>query len=229
MVRACNGCGTLHDDPLDCPGEVPATGPERRSAERDILTARGYEKVGVLVARSRDQWRARIVSHPNVLWTVPGGRSSLKFLGATSQEAEANALSFIAGHDGARPAERLDSASSPRPQPAPRASAPSAVPAATCASRRKRVRFAVRYGQARAGELGTTVNVSPDGIFIAAPAPLEPGTPLRVHVETCGGTVELRGIVLWRRMSPDRGGPPGMGVKLLYPPAVWEGLVASLP
>ena len=166
--------------------------------------------------------------HPNVLWTVPGGRSSLKFVGATPQEAEASALSFIAGHDGARPAERLRSVSSPRPQPAPRAPALPAIPAAACASRRKRVRFAVRFGQARAAVLGTTANVSPDGMFIATPAPPEPGTPLRVHVEAHGGTVELRGIVMWRRTTSDRGRPPGMGVKLLYPPPVWEGLVASL-
>lgn len=63
--------------------EAPATGPERHGWRVHVETSRGVEAIGVLVAPSGDLWRSRILTYPNVLWTAPGGRSTLKFLAPT--------------------------------------------------------------------------------------------------------------------------------------------------
>ena len=66
----CRVCGTEHQGPASCPGELPATGVERPGWRVQVETPFGHEAIGVLLAPSHEQWRARIVTYPNVLWTA---------------------------------------------------------------------------------------------------------------------------------------------------------------
>lgn len=56
------------------------------------------EYYGVLIAESGAYWRARIFTYPNMLWSVPGARGTIKFAGASSKEAEALAIEFLREH-----------------------------------------------------------------------------------------------------------------------------------
>src|SRR5260221_8463718 len=94
----CRVCGTEHQGPASCPGELPATGVERPGWRVQVETPFGHEAIGVLLAPSHEQWRARIVTYPNVLWTAPGGRGTLKFVGDTPEQAEARAIQFVEQH-----------------------------------------------------------------------------------------------------------------------------------
>ena len=73
-----------------------------------VETPFGLEAYGVLVAPSRDLWRSRIITYPNVLWTVPGGAVTLKFAGRSPQHAESQAVAFVEGHINARGYVRRD-------------------------------------------------------------------------------------------------------------------------
>ena len=79
----CQVCATQHGEREDCPGELRATGPERHGWAVAVDAQRGVDLYGVIVAPSGPRWRARIVTFPNVLWTMPGGRGTIKFVGAT--------------------------------------------------------------------------------------------------------------------------------------------------
>ena len=82
----CSVCGGDHARRQDCPGELRATGPERHGWRVAVETPYGLEAYGVLVAPSFDVWRARVITYPNILWTVPGGAVTLKFAGTTAQD-----------------------------------------------------------------------------------------------------------------------------------------------
>jgi hypothetical protein len=96
--RFCCVCGTEHHGPASCPGELRATGAETPGWRITVETQFGHEEIGVLLAPSHDQWRARIVTYPNTLWTAPGGRGTLKFVGDTREQAEAQAIDFVNRH-----------------------------------------------------------------------------------------------------------------------------------
>ena len=80
----CPVCCCRHRDKKDCPGELLATGPERQGWRVNVQTSTGIEACGVLVAPAGDSWRARILTFPNILWTVPDGSGTLKFVGPVS-------------------------------------------------------------------------------------------------------------------------------------------------
>jgi hypothetical protein len=86
----------------NCPVEFHATGIERPGWRVELQTPFGRESIGVLLAPSHDSWRARIVTYPNVLWSAPGGRGTLKFVAETAEDAEAKAIRFIEAHLKAR-------------------------------------------------------------------------------------------------------------------------------
>ena len=77
----CPVCGSVHAGPRDCPGDLRATGPERHGWRVAVETPLGIEAYGILVAPTHERWRARILTFPNVLWTIPGGAATLKFVG----------------------------------------------------------------------------------------------------------------------------------------------------
>ncbi len=94
----CGVCGTEHGSRRRCPGDLPATGPENPGWKVNVETPRGIEAYGVLLAPCHRRWRARVLTYPRVLWLVPGGDCSLKFMAGTADQAERKASRFISEH-----------------------------------------------------------------------------------------------------------------------------------
>jgi len=226
----CPICGTSHDAPRDCPGDLRATGSERPGWRVHVETPFGHEAIGVLLAPSHDIWRARIVTFPNVLWTLPGGRGTMKFVGETPEDAERNAVAYIEQHVRAKRYVRRDAlepvAMPSKPKNAPGEFVPRALKAT---SPRKQRALPVRFGSERAATRGVTVNLSSDGMFVGAPSPLEAGRVLFIHLDVSGHTLPLRGFVMWSRPHGQQGRPTGMGIRLTDPPPFYRSFVAALP
>jgi len=227
----CRVCGTDHQATASCPGELHATGAERPGWRVNVETPFGNEAIGVLLAPSYDQWRARIVTYPNVLWTAPGGGGTLKFVGETPEQAEAQAIRFVEEHVRRKRYLRRDAVVSVRAVHVAQArpAAPHPRGPATAAILRKRRCLPIRFGTDRASVRGVTVNLSAEGMFVGAPLPLEEGRSLRLHLYLEGNTLPLRGLVMWNRErgEPDR--PAGMGILLSQPPLLYQSFVAGLP
>ena len=220
LSKWCVTCSTRHDMNSRCPGDLPATGPERHAWRGLAETPLGVDAYGVLVAQSHDLWRARILTYPNVLWLVPGGVTSLKFAARTARVAERRAIEFIREH--CKTCDytlREDRSFSPVSRVADRT--PVAPP--------RKVRFLpVRFGLAGATELAGTGDLSEAGMFIITDVPADPGTHLRVALETPGRMLELDAEVRWMRRQHHVGRSPGMGVHLTAPPEQYISYVRSL-
>ena len=226
-VTWCSVCGGSHAAPQGCPGDLTATGPERHGWRVAVDTPYGLEAYGVLVAPSHDRWRARIVTYPNVLWMIPGGGVSLKFAGASPQEAEAGAVAFIEGHIKERGYARHDATDTPlvsRIDAEGKAQAMASAPAL-----RKLRAFPVRFGSGPSLFTAMTGNLSESGLFVVTLAPFDPGTGLRVLLDLDTGPMGLNGQVVWQRLRPVAGRPMGMGVKLIAPPSPYREFVLELP
>src|SRR5215471_13013727 len=177
--RWCPVCGTAHDDARDCPGELRATGAERPGWRVHVDTPQGHEAIGVLLAPSNDVWRARIVTYPNVFWTLPGGRGTMKFVGESAEEAERGAVKYIEDHIRARRFPRRDALDTAAPAPAGKSAPGEFVPRALKATSPRKTRaLPVRFGPERAATKGVTFNLSTEGMFVGAPDPLDPGRVL---------------------------------------------------
>jgi hypothetical protein len=181
------------------------------------------------VAQAEGLWRARILTYPNVLWTVPGGRGTIKFVGRTAREAESEAIAFLREHVRARgytmrdevalaepgqfdPEEARLGLSRPFPPPAPR-----------------RIRFLpIRYGVREITEVGGTGNLSETGLFIITNTPEEEQTWLNMLLELAGDAIGLQGVVRWRNRRHHAGRSPGMGVQLKTPPPSYIDYIRSL-
>jgi hypothetical protein len=222
----CAACGSDHADPAECPGDLRATGPERHGWRVAVETPHGIEAYGVLVAPSTDSWRARVVTYPNILWTIPGGTRTLKFVGPTPQEAEARAIAFVEGHIKARGYARRDALDSPT---VGRIRAEARALAAAAPALRKMRAIPVRFGMGTSLFAAMTGNVSESGMFVTTMAPLGTGDALRVLVDLESGPVGLKGEVVWRRDRLILGRPIGMGVQLLAPPEAYREFVRELP
>jgi hypothetical protein len=225
--RFCCVCGTEHSDPAACPGELRATGAERPGWRVEVETPFGHEAIGILLAPSYDQWRARIVTYPNVLWSAPGGRGAIKFVGNTREDAEAQAITFVEEHVRAKRYQRRDGLA---PATVERAASAAAVPARPIfvATRRKSRCLPVRFGVDRAVTRGMTLNVSPEGMFVHVASPADSGGSLLVHLELDGQTVPLRGLIMWIRRRAEFERPTGMGLRLSNPPPFYQSFVAAL-
>lgn len=222
----CAVCCTRHGPSGDCPGELPATGPERHGWRVNVETPQGLEAYGVLVAESREFWRARIMTFPKILWLVPGGSGTIKFIGGTAQDAEGEAIAFIRRHcsqKGYRMHERA-----PRPvagridlegQPLP----PRLRPAIRV------IRFLpVRFGVTRPSEAGGTGNISVTGMFVITKMPVLTGTDLQLMLGVKDRTLPLEGCVRWASEQHRVGRSPGMGIQLKSPPQAYQRYVRSL-
>ena len=223
----CPVCCTQHRFKRECPGELSATGPERHGWRVNVLTPRGMEAIGVLVAECEDLWRARVLTYPNVLWRAPGLEGAVKFVGATAREAERQAVAFIRQHCREQHWEMRDelapveSASLPRDG---RSRAAKESPA------RRKIRFLpILYGVIEPSDLAGTGNLSESGLFIITGAPVEAGKPLAMSLEVDTGKLNLRGRVVWMRRDHRVGRAPGMGVQLWSPPAEYVAFVRALP
>jgi hypothetical protein len=224
----CRVCGTEHRESGTCPGALAATGAERPGWRVEVQTPFGNEAIGVLLAPVHDQWRARIVTYPNVLWSAPGGRGTLKFVGDTAEEAEAQAVRFVEEHVRRKRYARSDGMATVGAAATGRAVAPRPRPHFSAADARKRYILPVRFGAQRATTRGTTVNLSHDGMFVGAPAPEDDGQSLLIHVYLEGHMVPMRGLVMWNRFEAEPDRPVGMGIRLSNPPALYKTFVASL-
>jgi len=224
----CAVCGGEHARPQDCPGDLRATGPERHGWRVAVETPYGIEAYGVLVAPSFELWRARVITYPNILWTVPGGAVTLKFAGRTAQDAEARAVAFVEGHIKARGFVKRDAPDAPavsryRAEADAKANEP-AGPAL-----RKVRAIPVRFGNGPAMFAAMTGNLSESGLFVITLAPFDPGTGLRVMIDLETGPVGLKGEVVWKRDKIVVGRPLGMGVQLISVPESYREFVVELP
>ncbi len=224
----CTVCGGNHQTPKECPGDLRATGPERHGWRVAVETPYGVEAYGVLVAPSHALWRARIVTYPNILWTVPGGALTLKFSGATPQEAETRAIAFVDGHIASRGFVRLDLADAPAVSRY-RAEAEAKALAAAGPTLRKLRALPIRFGAGPTLFTAMTGNLSESGLFVMTLAPFDPGTGLRVLIDLATGPVGLKGQVVWNRPRIVFGRPVGMGVQLIAPPEIYRDFVLELP
>ena len=225
--RFCCVCGTAHSGPGTCPGELRATGAERPGWRINIETPFGHEAIGVLLAPSHDQWRARIVTYPNVLWSAPGGRGTLRFVGNTREDAEAQAIVFVEQHLSSKRSHRSDGL----------ALADVRLPTTTAGSARSLVAVArrktrclpVRFGFDRVIVRGATVNLSCDGMFVGIGSPVDSGNSLLIHLDLNGHPLALHGLVMWNRWHAESERPIGMGIRLSDPPPYYQSFVAALP
>src|SRR2546427_12585642 len=66
-----------------------------RAYTTTVITPWGRETYQVWLHQSDKAWIARIVTLPNRMWALPGGREAVKFTGPTPKQAEAAAVHFI--------------------------------------------------------------------------------------------------------------------------------------
>jgi hypothetical protein len=194
-----------------------------------VETPSGHEAIGVLLAPSHDRWRARIVTYPNVLWSAPGGRGTLKFFGDTLEQAEAQAIRFVEDHVRAKRYLRRDGMASVGAAASVTSRASSSRPQFLGAVPRKSRCLPVRFGPNRAIVRGVTLNLSVDGMFVGAATPEDGGQSLLIHLNLEGQMLPLRGLVMWSRRRGEPGRPVGMGIRLAEPPTYYRSFVASLP
>jgi Tfp pilus assembly protein PilZ len=221
----CPVCGSVHAGPRDCPGDLRATGPERHGWRVAVETPLGIEAYGILVAPTHERWRARILTFPNVLWTIPGGAATLKFVGSSPQKAEALAVAFVEGHIRTRGYARRDRLDGAIPG---RYRAEAHPGAASGTAMRKAHSVPVRFGNGPSLFSAMTVNLSESGMFVTTLAPLDPGTALRVMMSLEAGPVGMKGEVVWKRARIVLGRPVGMGLRLLAPPSLYQEFVREI-
>ena len=225
----CPVCCTNHDLDGTCPGELRATGVERHGWRVRVDSPVGSEAIGVLVAPAGTLFRARILTYPSMLWTVPGGSGTIKFVGRTPQEAEERAIRFISRHIEARGYIRND-------QLAPvhagkivaEAAGSGAYPKGAGPPRRKVRSLPVHFGTLRPISPGWTLNVSREGLFVTTPDPLARQAPVALVVDLQGLLVRLSGNVVWNRRELEPGRPLGMGIRLSNPPETYVSFYRSL-
>ncbi len=222
----CPQCCTRHAAGGRCPGSLLATGDERAGWRVTVETRGGLEAIGVLVAPCGKRWRARILTYPNVLWTIPGGSGAVKFVAATPQEAERQAIAFIKTHCRERGWLRRDEVVPVTLGTFPEERAPDAA-APTPARRRLRT-FPIWFGLLVPTIEAVTANVSETGLFIGTGRLFDPGAGLRMRLDTYTFRVALHGQVVWNRATSVVGRPAGLGVRLIDPPAIYVKFVATL-
>jgi hypothetical protein len=222
----CPICGSAHGELESCPGELRATGAERAGWRVRVETPSGHEEIGVLLAPSYDRWRARIVTYPNVLWSAPGRRGTLKFVGDTLEQAEALAIAFVERHVKSKRYCHRDIAAPGQLPLASEAAGPARHGFA--AARRKLARLPVRFSLDRAIARGVTVNLSAEGMFVGVASPVEDGRTLLIHLDMEGHTLPMRGLVMWNRADAEPLHPAGMGIRLSQPSAIYQSFVAGL-
>jgi Tfp pilus assembly protein PilZ len=197
-----------------------------------VETPQGLQTIGILVAPAGRLWRARILTYPNLIWTIPGGGGSMKFAASTPRDAERQAIEFVNAHCAANGFVRRELLATVDPGPIDPEVARDFLTyrtAATSPPPRKQRALSVSFVPPTVMPPTVTVNVSETGVFISTPRPLDPGAPVRFNLDLESYTLGLHGSVVWSRPHAEVGRPAGMGVKLTHPPALYVGLVRNLP
>jgi hypothetical protein len=223
----CPVCCTRHESKSDCPGELLATGPERHG-RRVTVAAHGRNEVyGVLIAEAGEHWRARVLTYPNMLWSVPGAKGTLKFVGKSPQEVEGQAVTFILELCKARGYKVVEQAAEAKSAKVDQEA--DAVQAPTASRHQRYLRtYAVHFGSEKQNEMAKTGDLSRGGLLVVTEAPLPAGSPVRLRLELEGFTVPLSGTVAWARKRAEEGRPAGMGVQLRNPPGMYTRFVRAL-
>ena len=223
----CPTCCTSHEPEAVCPGRLEATGPERHGWRLAVDTPHGMESYGVLVAPTNKLWRARIVTFPNSLWSIPEGEGAIKFVASSPDEAEKQAAGFIeafCNRRGYEPHEVLPPVVTAPVDPEAADSADTADPT----PQRKLLAAPLRYGRTRPSHDAVTANVSERGLFVSTVDPMDPGSAVALRLELEALSLPLRGVVTWSRKAAQRGRSVGMGIRLSHPPAVYVNYIRHL-
>jgi hypothetical protein len=225
MLQWCRVCGCRHSSSSFCHGELEPTGVEFPGWKVNVETPRGILAIGVLLAEAGDRWRARILTHPNVLWTVPGGGGTMKFLGASSEQVEQQAIAYIREHCANRGYTMRDQVADLEPQAFRSAELDHAFQSR--APRFSRI-LPVRYGVGKPVLFGRTGDLSSTGMFVHTRMPMAEGVTagLLLQLEHC--RLPLRGNVIWTRKQAGPSRPVGMGVQLIRPPSTYRDYVQAL-
>jgi Tfp pilus assembly protein PilZ len=154
-----------------------------------------------------------------MLWSVPGRRDTIKFFGATRDEAEQHAVAFIVEHCRSRGHRILNSDEPCHPVSAPVATSPEQP----LIQREPRLPHAVpaRFGANSVDHRARTADLSRGGLFLATGRPLPGRTDIRIVLDDSPYEIPLRGTVAWSRIEAAEGKPVGMGVQLAAPPAMY--------
>lgn len=224
----CPVCCTRHRSRKDCPGELLSTGPERHGWRVNIQTPGGIEACGVLVAQADEVWRARILSYPNVLWTVPGGQGTIKFVGRTAREAEAAAIAFLREHIRVRGYTMRDEVAVVEPEEFDPEAALVGLSRPSGPVAPRLIRFLpIRFGVKQITEVAGTGNLSESGLFIITNAPEDRHAWLNMMLEVDGDSIGLQGLVRWMNRRHRAGRSPGMGIQLKLPPPSYMDYIRS--
>ena len=227
----CPYCASEHPLGGRCPGDPQPVRAEIDAYRVSAETPEGVRGYGVLLADVGDRWRARILTYPRMLWSVPGGRATMKFFGRTPTQAQDRAVGYIRQHCATRGyvlRDELELASvvgdSTVMPSAPRAVGRSEV---ARESRYSRI-VPLLYGPNRPDLRARSGNMSRAGLFVATTKPAKLGDLVGVMLQLEHGKVPLRGSVVWERALAELGRPPGMGLALLNPPRMYASYVEAL-
>ncbi|HXV76731.1 MAG TPA: PilZ domain-containing protein [Candidatus Polarisedimenticolaceae bacterium] len=222
----CALCNTQHAPSDACPGELEVTEPERHGWRVLVHTGSRTEVYGVLIGPTGGAWRARVLTFPRMLWSIPGGRGTIKFAGRTPQEAERKAVEFILAFCKGRGYSVLG-------EPAVVESAQlrneaSGHPAKLQARQRFLKSLPIRYGRQSPQADGQTGDLSHGGLFVMTARPLPTDSPIKLRIDLDGFSVPLSGRVAWSRSAAETGRPAGMGVQLTQAPPIYRRYVDRL-
>ena len=217
----CTVCCTRHAPDGDCPGSLLATGPERHTRKFTSLTKDNHvEYYGILIAQAGDHWRARIFTHPDVLWRIPDGAGAVKFAGATAKDAESRAIEYMEEYCDEHECTTTETLEDKTPFRVDADDAPRKAPG-TGKEDRHPCKVPIRYGEEKATQVATTANFSASGIYIATDRLIEKGKRVRMSLSVDVYTISLVGTVMWVRREDEPGKPKGIGVQLVKPPALY--------
>lgn len=225
----CTVCNTLHEKRGGCPGELRITEPERHGWRVLVHAGSRSEVYGVMVAPTQEFWRARILTFPNMLWCVPGGRDTIKFVGKSAGEAESAAIEFIKEHCAQRGYAVLGEPAMVEAQSAAEQVQSQDADAPEFLGRQRFLKLlSVRFGVDKPTRVGRTADLSSGGLFIITEEPLRPETRIKMRLDLEGFVVPLNGRVAWNRPKGEQGRQAGMGIQLDHTPPMYQRYVDRL-
>lgn len=223
----CGVCCTMHDRKTRCPGELNVEEVERHGWRVNVETPHGIEAYGILIGLSEGGlWRARILTYPNVLWVIPGGGGTMKFVAESPIDAERQAIEFVRAHCRDKGLRFRNEVSLARPDAM---SPDEELDCGKHAPATRMIRFLpIRFGVVNATEIGGTGNLSETGVFVITNHPVGVNIRLRLLLDLDNQPIALTGDVRWMNSEPRVGRSPGMGVRLHTPPDAYIEYVKTL-
>lgn len=185
------------------------------------------EVYGVLIAEAGDVWRSRVLTYPNMLWSVPGGRGTMKFSGASAQEVQAKALDYIRRHCDERGVRILEETVDVETAAVEPEAAAEQMPSGAKEERLDHS-LMVRYGESKTTMAGRTADLSYGGLFIVTDDLLPKGRRIKMLLQLDQFSIPLQGIVAWRRQHASGGKRRGMGIELSNPPSMYARYVEAV-